>query len=41
MRVRLEDAGRCKALEQFDERIVIRNTLAVYDELMPQPAATR
>ena len=41
LRARLADAGRRKALEQFDERIVIRNTLAVYDELMPQPAATR
>ena len=40
LRARLADAGRRKALEQFDERIVIRNTLAVYDELMPQPAAT-
>ena len=41
LRVRLADAGRRKALEQFDERIVIRKTLAVYDELNPQPAATR
>lgn len=41
LRVRLADAGRCKALEQFDERIVIRKTLAVYDELNPQQAATR
>ena len=40
LRARLADAGRHKALEHFDERIVIRNTLAVYGELMPQPAAT-
>ena len=41
LRVRLAEAGRHKALERFAERIVIRNTLAVYDELIPQPAATR
>lgn len=35
LRARLADAGRRKALEQFDERIVIRKTLAVYDELIP------
>ena len=41
LRLRLAGAGRRKALEQFDERIVIRNTLAVYDELIPSPSATR
>ena len=33
LRVQLTDAGRRKALEQFDERIVIRDTIAVYREL--------
>lgn len=33
LRVQLTDAGRRKALEQFDERIVIRDTIAVYLEL--------
>ena len=41
LRLRLAEAGRHKALAQFDERIVIRNTLAVYDELIPSPSATR
>jgi glycosyltransferase involved in cell wall biosynthesis len=33
LRRRLSGAGRRKALERFDERLVIRQTLAVYDEL--------
>ena len=33
LRARLAEAGRRKALEQFDERIVIRATFAVYREL--------
>jgi glycosyltransferase involved in cell wall biosynthesis len=35
LRTRLADAGRRKALVQFDERIVVRDTLAVYRELIP------
>ena len=35
LRLRLAEAGRHKALAQFDERIVLRDTLAVYDELLP------
>jgi glycosyltransferase involved in cell wall biosynthesis len=34
MRVRLGQAARRKALERFDEQIVIASTLAVYDELL-------
>lgn len=33
LRVQLATAGQRKALEQFDERIVIRDTVAVYREL--------
>ena len=33
LRMRLAQAGRQKALARFDERIVIRDTLAVYGEL--------
>ncbi len=33
LRAQLAEAGRRKALERFDERIVIRDTLAVYREL--------
>jgi glycosyltransferase involved in cell wall biosynthesis len=33
LRRRLSGAGRRKALERFDERLVVRQTLAVYDEL--------
>lgn len=33
LRARLADAGRRKALAQFDERIVVRETMAVYREL--------
>ena len=33
LRARLADAGRSKALGRFDERIVVRDTLAVYREL--------
>lgn len=33
LRQRLADAGRRKALERFDEAIVLRDTLAVYREL--------
>jgi len=35
LRLRLAEAGRIKALVQFDERVVLRDTLAVYDELFP------
>ena len=31
---RLGDAARAKALDQFDERIVITRTIAVYQELI-------
>jgi glycosyltransferase involved in cell wall biosynthesis len=34
LRARLAEAGRRKILEQFDERIVLRDTLAVYRELL-------
>lgn len=34
---RLGDAARTKALAQFDERVVIRDTLAVYRELLGSP----
>jgi len=33
--------GCCEVVTREDDRIVIRKTLAVYDELIPQPAATR
>ena len=35
LRCRLADAGRARALEAFDERVVIARTLSVYDELAP------
>ena len=35
LRLRLAEAGRHKALARFDERVVLRDTLAVYDELLP------
>jgi glycosyltransferase involved in cell wall biosynthesis len=35
LRAHLADAGRRKALGRFDERIVVRDTLAVYRELIP------
>jgi glycosyltransferase involved in cell wall biosynthesis len=35
LRDRLGQAARAKALAEFDERIVVRRTLAVYAELMP------
>jgi glycosyltransferase involved in cell wall biosynthesis len=38
LRQRLADAGRCKAVERFDEHIVVRGTLAVYEELVPVPS---
>lgn len=38
LRARLGAAARAKALAQFDERIVIEKTLAVYQELLPAPA---
>lgn len=34
LRARLAQAGRQKALQRFDERIVLRDTLAVYKELL-------
>lgn len=34
LRERLADAGRRKAMERFDERIVVRETLAVYEEMI-------
>lgn len=37
LRQRLSEAGRRKALARFDERIVVRETMAVYDELVPSP----
>ena len=37
LRLRLAEAGRHKALAQFDERVVLRDTLAVYAELLPSP----
>ena len=33
LRARLAEAGRRKAMERFDERIVVRETMAVYREL--------
>lgn len=38
LRARLAAAARAKALAQFDERIVIEQTLAVYQELLPDLA---
>ena len=37
---RLGEAARAKVLAQFDERIVIEQTLAVYQELLPQAASS-
>ena len=37
LRGRLAEAGRRKALERFDERIVVRETLSVYAELRNLP----
>ena len=34
LRTRLAEAGRRKALDRFDERIVLRDTLAVYREVL-------
>lgn len=34
LRARLANAGRCKVLDRFDERIVIRDTLSVYREVL-------
>ena len=34
LRTRLAEAGRRKALERFDERIVLQDTLAVYREVL-------
>ena len=34
---RLGQAARAKALAEFDEKIVIERTLAVYRELLPAP----
>jgi glycosyltransferase involved in cell wall biosynthesis len=39
LRVHLAETGRCKALERFDERVVIAGTLDVYRELAPGPGA--
>lgn len=36
LRARLGAAARAKALAQFDERLVIARTLAVYEELLPR-----
>ena len=37
-RARFGRAGRDAAIAEFDERIVIRNTMAVYRELLPPQA---
>jgi glycosyltransferase involved in cell wall biosynthesis len=34
LRARLAEAGRRKALSRFDERIVVRETMAVYRDLV-------
>lgn len=36
---RLGERARAKALADFDERVVIRRTCEVYDELLPRPLA--
>ncbi len=36
---RLGEAARAKALAEYDERIIVAKTIAVYDELMGQPRA--
>ena len=38
---RLGDCARRKAMEHFDEQMVIRRTIEVYDELLPQRRARR
>lgn len=35
LRVRLGNAARAKAMQHFDEQLVIRSTIAVYEELIP------
>ncbi len=35
MRLRLGECARRKAMEHFDEQMVIRRTIEVYDELLP------
>jgi glycosyltransferase involved in cell wall biosynthesis len=39
LRQRLGEAGRAKAIARFDERIVVRETMKVYAELLPDAAA--
>jgi len=39
-RIRMGDAGRRRAVQEFDERIVLAETLAVYHELMTGAAAS-
>ena len=39
LRVQMGNAGRQKAVGQFDEKIVIERTLSVYDKLLGQTAA--
>jgi glycosyltransferase involved in cell wall biosynthesis len=41
LRERLGQAARAKALEQFDQEVVLRKTLAVYRELLGDRAAAR
>jgi glycosyltransferase involved in cell wall biosynthesis len=38
---RLGDSARRKAMEHFDEQMVIRRTIEVYDELLPPRHASR
>jgi len=38
---RLGDSARRKAMEHFDEQMVIRRTIEVYDELLPHRRASR
>lgn len=40
LRVRLGRDARARALAEYDERIVIRRTLAVYEELLPRVVVT-
>lgn len=39
LRNRLGQAARAKALREFDERLIIQRTLAVYDELLPSSSS--
>jgi glycosyltransferase involved in cell wall biosynthesis len=39
-RIRMGAAGRAKALREFDEKLVLADTLAVYRELMPDALTT-